>query len=144
MELDIKSAKAVLEAGMNEAQDFISNPARLDNLLIQLEDVLRQIPVAGETLSDIPLMISLVRSYITKEYTEVSPKVIITMISAFIYVVKKKDIIHDIIPVAGQLDDLTVMKLAFDFVRPELTEYSKWRDARRSAENVSTKEDKDE
>ncbi len=135
MAFDLNSAKALIESGMSEAQDMLRDPIKIDNLMISVEDALKKIPVAGETLADIPLMISMVKSYITKEYTDVSLKVIITMVSTFIYFVKKKDLIPDTIPVAGQIDDLAVLKFAMSFVRPELDAYSQWRDARRAGQN---------
>ncbi len=136
MGFDLNSAKALIESGMSEAQDMLRDPIRIDDLLISLEEALKLIPVAGETLADIPLTISLVKSYITKEYTEVSPKVVITLISAFIYIVKKKDLISDSIPFAGQVDDIAVLKLALTFVRPELDAYKEWRTAYRESKAV--------
>ncbi len=132
MGFDVNSAKAAIESCMSEAQEMLRSPSKIDDLLISLEGALKQIPVAGDTLADIPLMISMVKSYITKEYTDVSMKVILTLVSAFIYLVKKKDIIPDSIPVAGQLDDFAALKLAMSFVKPELTAYAQWREARRT------------
>ncbi len=132
MGFDLNNVKALIESGMSEAQDMLRDPIKIDDLLISLEGALKQIPVAGDTLADIPLLVSMIKSYITKEYTEVSPKVIITVISAFIYIVKKKDLITDTIPIAGQLDDLAVLKFALSFVRPELDAYAEWRDAYRA------------
>ena len=138
MGIDISSARAAIESGMSEAQEMLRSPSSIDDLLISLEGGLKQIPVAGETLADIPLMISMVKSYITKEYTDVSMKVILVLVSSFIYFVKKKDIIPDSIPIAGQLDDFAILKFAMDFVKPELQAYSQWRDARRSAASAET------
>jgi uncharacterized membrane protein YkvA (DUF1232 family) len=69
----------------------------------------------------------MVKSYISKEYTDVSAKVIITMISAFLYVVKRKDLIRDNIPFIGFLDDIAVLGVALTFVDPELKAYAEWR-----------------
>ena len=83
-------AKELLKQGMAEAQGLMKNASKVDDLLIQVENALRDIPAIGGTLSQVPLMISMVKSYITRDYTEVSPKVIATLIAGFIYVVKKK------------------------------------------------------
>ncbi len=136
MGFDLNSVKALIESGMSEAQDMLRDPIKIDDLLIRLEEALKQIPVAGDTLADIPLLISLIKSYITKEYTEVSPKVIITAVSAFLYIVKKKDLIPDSIPLAGQIDDLAVLKFALSFVKPELDAYAAWRSAHRAQQTT--------
>ena len=86
----VEQAKAVLDTGLAQAQELIQNPSKVDELLVQIEGKLKEVPVVGETLSDIPQMIAMIKSYITKDYTEVSPKVIALMVSAFLYLVKKR------------------------------------------------------
>ncbi len=130
MAFDVNSAKAAIEGGMAEAQELVKDPSKIDDLLVKLEESLKGVPVAGDTLANIPLTVSLIKSYVTKEYTEVSPKVIISLISAFIYLLKKKDIIPDNIPLLGQVDDIAVLGFALKFVEPELQAYAKWRDAK--------------
>ena len=72
-------------------------------------------------------MISMIRSYITKEYTEVSPKVIATLVAAIIYLLKGKDLIPDNIPVLGYADDIAIFAAAFMLDEPELNAYAQWR-----------------
>ena len=120
--------KGILEKTTAEAKDFIDNPARLDRLLTDLEEKLRQVPAIGETVSELPVMVSMVKSWIKKEY-QVSPKVLATMIGAFIYLVKKKDLIPDRIPVIGIVDDVAVLGLALKFVEKDVKAYKEFRTA---------------
>ena len=128
MELSKEKITALLEDGIGQAKEMLKDTSKVDDLLLQLEAALKEIPEIGGVLSDIPVLIAMVKGYITKQYTEVSVKVILTIVSAFIYVVRKKDIIPDSIPVAGQLDDLAVLTFALKFVEPELNAYKEWRD----------------
>ena len=121
---------AMLNKATAEAQDFINNPSRLDQLLINLEAKLKQVPVIGESVSELPTMIAMVKSWIKKEYA-VSGKVLATIIGAFIYVVKDNDLINDKIPVIGRADDIAVVGLALKFVKPEVEAYKAWRDGKR-------------
>lgn len=121
---------AMLNKASAEAQDFINNPSRLDQLLINLEATLKRVPVIGESVSELPTMIAMVKSWIKKEYA-VSGKVLATIIGAFIYVVKDRDLINDNIPVIGRADDIAVVGLALKFVKPEVEAYKAWRDGRR-------------
>ena len=73
-------------------------------------------------------MISMIRSYITKEYTAISPKVIVSLVAAILYLLAGKDIIPDKVPVVGYVDDLAVFAAAFLVNEPELSAYSKWRE----------------
>ena len=127
MAISIDKAKSLLEGGISEAQELIKNPSKVDDLLVQLENMLKEVPAVGETLADLPLMIAMIKGYITKQYSEVSPKVIATMVAAILYLVKRKDIIPDNIPVVGYVDDLAVFAAAFMINEPELQAYTQWR-----------------
>ncbi len=120
-------ARSILDAEYSKAQTLLGEPSQVDELLFQIQEKLKQIPAAGQALSEVPLMISMVKSYITKEYPEVSVKVIATIVGAFIYMVKKNDLISDSIPVLGYMDDIAVLAFALKFVEPELRAYENWK-----------------
>ncbi len=120
--------KSILDKATAEAKDFVNNPSRMDALLQQLEEKLRQVPAIGETVSGLPVMIAMVKSWIKKEY-EVSPKVLAIMAGAFLYLIKGKDLIPDSIPVVGIADDVAVLGLALKLVEGDLDAYRQWRDA---------------
>ena len=122
--MDLDKAKEALNGFTAQAEEIIKNPQKLEELLQQLEAKLKDVPKAGDALSRIPLMISMVRSYITKEYTEISPKVIVSLVCAIIYLLKGKDVIPDNIPVVGYVDDLAVFAAAFMINEPELQAYT--------------------
>ena len=140
MDISLEKAKTLLDSGIAEAQELIKEPSKVDDVLIQLEDKLRDVPAIGDTLSDLPLMISMVKGYITKEYSEVSPTVIATMLAAFLYLVKKKDIIPDNIPVIGIADDLAVLGLALKLSGPELEAFRAFRDGKQDEKSAVEEE----
>ena len=127
MEFNLDQAKGLLDQGIAEAQTLFANPSKVDDLLVQLEEKLKTVPAIGETLSDVPLMIAMVKAWVKKEYTVVSPKVIACLVGAVIYLVKKKDLIPDRIPLIGIADDLAVMGLALKLSEAELKAFSQWR-----------------
>ena len=134
MDLKMEQAQELLDQGTEEAQEVIQNPSKVDEILLQLEEKLKEVPAIGSTLADLPLMISMVKAWITKEYTEVSPKVIACLVGAILYLLKKKDLISDGIPVIGIVDDIAVLALALKLSEPELKAYAAWRDAKGTAQ----------
>ncbi|MBR1455752.1 MAG: DUF1232 domain-containing protein [Oscillospiraceae bacterium] len=134
MAVDFEQAKKALENGIAEAQEMLKDPGKIDELLKQLEEKLKDVPVAGSVLSDVPQMVAMIKGYVTGAYTKVSVKVIATLVAAFIYVVKKQDLINDEIPVLGQLDDIAVLAAAFMLCEPELKEFAAWRDGAAEAQ----------
>lgn len=143
MEFDLNQAKDIVTNGMNEAQELLQDSSKVDALLIALEERLKEIPVAGPVLANIPLTVSLVKSFIGKEYTEVPVRVIVTLVSSFIYIVKRKDLVPDYIPVVGYVDDVSVLGFALKFCEPELEAYRQWRDEKlqKQADDEAEQED---
>ena len=109
-----------------DAYEYINNPSGLDQLLLTLEEKLRTVPEVGNTLSGLPVVIAMVKSWIKGEY-EVQPKVLATIIAAFLYFITVKDIIPDNIPVVGVVDDVAVLMFALKVVEPEINAYRAWR-----------------
>ena len=125
--MDFEKAKEAIAGFTDQAEQLIKDPGKLESLLQQFEAKIKELPVAGDALSRVPLMISMIRSYITKEYTAVSPKVIATLVATIIYLLKGKDLIPDNIPVVGYADDIAVFAAAFLIDEPELNAYAQWR-----------------
>ena len=126
--VDVEKAKELLEGGMEQAGELLRQPEQLQDVLSQVTEKMKTVPVLGTVVTELPSMVSLVRSYITKEYPDVSPKVIVAAVSAFLYLIKRKDLISDKIPILGQLDDIAVIALALSLIKPELDAYRSWRE----------------
>ena len=54
MEFSTEMARNVLNSEIVEAEEILRNPSKVDDILIQLEDKLKAVPVIGNTLSDLP------------------------------------------------------------------------------------------
>ena len=128
--MDLTKAKEWLDLATGEAQNLIKNPSKVDELLIQLEEKLKEVPTIGNTLSGLPTMIAMVKAWVTKEYTVVSPKVIACLVGAIYYLVRKNDLINDGIPLIGYVDDLGVVGLALKLSEPELNAFKAWRESK--------------
>lgn len=121
--------KTVLEENAAKAEELLKDPSSIDNILKKLEQKLKEVPAIGGTLSSIPLMIAMIKSYITGKYTVVSPKVIALLVGSIIYLLTKKDLIADNRPLLGYADDIAVIALALKLCEPELNAFSAWRDS---------------
>ena len=142
--IGMNQAKQLLEKGMGQAEELIREPSKIDELLLQLENYLKEVPVIGETVADLPLMVSMIKGYITKSYTQVSPKVIAALLAAIIYLVKKGDLIPDNMPAIGKADDLAVLTFALKMCEPELKEFAAWREAQMGRFSGGQEEDPQE
>ena len=126
--IDLEKAKELLSGFTGQAEQLLANPSTIEGLLQKVERRLKEIPKVGNAASRFPLMLSMIRAYVSKEYTEVSVKAIVTMLCASLYLVMGVDLIPDKTPLVGYADDLAVIAAALYFVEPELNAYSQWRE----------------
>ncbi|MBR5926262.1 MAG: DUF1232 domain-containing protein [Firmicutes bacterium] len=126
-----KLSKARLQEALDrrkqQAAELIKDEGKLEEFLQKLEAKLKTLPTVGNELGSIPLMISLLRSYIAKEYTKVPATSIVTIVGALIYFAAPFDIVPDILLGLGFVDDAAIIGLCLSSVFKDLDEYEKWR-----------------
>ncbi len=130
-EFDFDAAKQVIENGIGEAKSILDDPEKMNNLLDSMKAQVADLPatVTG-AFANLPTMVEMVKSYATKEYTEVPVKTVATMVAAFIYLVKGKDLIPDNIPLLGLVDDIAVVTAALKLNEPEFEAFKQWKAAK--------------
>lgn len=122
-----RKAQVKLEKGYESAEKLLKDHDAVERFLQRLEKKLKVIPLAGDRLADIPIMVSLVRSYIKKEYTDIPIGSIIAITSALIYFVSPFDLLPDSVPFLGYIDDAAVIAMCWKLVGSDIEEYVKWR-----------------
>lgn len=80
-----------------------------------------------ECCEDVKTSFDLIRVVYNGQYKELPLRLLFSIAGALIYLVSPLDVIPDWIPIAGLLDDATVLQFAFECVRPDLDAYKRWR-----------------
>ena len=122
-----ETIEKVLEGNKVEAETLLSDVDKMEEFLERLEKKLALVPMVGDKLTDVPVLISMVRSYMKKEYTKIPLGSIIGVVAALIYFVSPVDFIADAIPVVGYLDDIVVLGWVLKMVHDDLEEYREWK-----------------
>jgi len=125
--INAERAQEELEKGYAQAEALLKDTDKVEKLLQKLERKFKEIPIAGNALANLPVMVSLVRSYIKKQYTDIPIGTIIAVVSSIAYVVSPIDLIPDFIPFVGYLDDAAVIAACWKLVRSDIKDYEKWR-----------------
>lgn len=128
IQLDEVKVSSALDARKKEAEELLRDPDKTEKFLQKVELHLKEIPKVGEWIADVPLLISMVRSYIRKEYKEPPLGIITCIVAALLYLVLPVDIIPDIIPIIGHIDDAAVVMFCMKQGHSDILKYVEWRD----------------
>lgn len=122
-----KKARKALEDGFSKAKEILNDNEKIEEFLQQLEDKLQKVPIVGEKLSCLPIMVSLLRDYVKGEYLGLPLKSLLALTSALIYFVSPIDFIPDTIPGLGFLDDIAVILHCWKCIEEDVFRYMAWR-----------------
>ena len=129
-ETQYRRAKEEFEKKANDIDEDDVKKASKDGQK-KIEDLGQKIPdVLAEMWEDIKTMVLLLKDYATGQYKDVPWKVISAIAGAVAYFVMPIDVIPDIIPILGYMDDAVVLKLAMSLAGPDLEKYRAWRASR--------------
>lgn len=115
-----------LKLNSTKADTILEDEDKTEKMLQKLEKKLSTVPIAGSILAYIPVMISLVRNYVKKEYTDIPRGSMVAIVITLIYSVSPIDIIPDILP-GGLVDDALIISGCLVLVKKDLTAYQAWR-----------------
>jgi len=110
------------------AEELLEDEDKMERFLERLEQKLKKVPVVGKQLSNVPMLVSLVKSYVQKDYQDIPIGSIIAIISALIYFVSPIDLLPDSIPVLGYVDDAAVFAFIWKMVEDDVEDYKKWQE----------------
>ncbi len=114
-----------------KAEEYVRDPQRTQKLFETALSKANARRNSQEGLLDeiweyLQLAARLVQASIRGEYTGLSGKNLLLIIAAIIYYVSPIDIIPDILPIAGLLDDVTVLAFALRSIKDELAAFKQW------------------
>ncbi len=118
----------ILNFEKKKAEQLMDKPDRLEEFLKKLEKKLATVPAVGGVLADMPVLISLVRAYLKKEYRKIPLGSIISIICALLYFFSPVDLLPDFLPVIGYLDDVAVVAFVINMIHDDLNDYREWKD----------------
>ena len=68
----------------------------------------------------------MIKSYINGEYKEIPVGTLVAVVGAIVYWVSPVDVIPDVIPGVGYVDDALVVAYCLKAIKTDLDDYKKW------------------
>lgn len=124
-----KDAENIIKHNSKEAKEILANTDKMERFIQRMEKKMKIIPKVGDKLSLIPALFSLIKSYYNKEYLDPPVGTIIAVIAALLYFLAPIDVIPDIVPAIGYIDDGIVITVCLKLVGSDVKEYLEWRES---------------
>ncbi len=118
--------EAALEKYKGKAIDILNDDEKVETFLQKVEDKLEGIPKIGEYLSEIPVMMSMIRAKILGQYEKIPMKTTIAMAAGLLYFLAPIDILPDGLGIFGYLDDAAVIALVLKMAEDDVKDYRVW------------------
>ena len=128
--IEKKDVETALEKGKGEAAVVLQDEKKTDTMLkkaMKICEQLSRIPVVGDFFAEVPLACMFVQDFVKGNYREVPLATILSVAGALCYLVLPADLIPDVIPVIGYLDDATVFSMALGAAHNDLMAYAQWK-----------------
>ena len=105
---------------------LIASEQKMDEFLLKLEEELKTLP-QGEKIANILVFVSMIKSYIKKEYTAFPMNTIVSIVALLLQWVSPVDIIPDKLPILGKADDIYALTIVLRGVEKDVVAYKAWK-----------------
>ena len=105
-------------------------PKDIQKVISRSEDLQRKFAARGPLarfVEDGKLLIAIVKDYWTGAYRQIPYGVIASIVFTLIYVLNPFDMVPDMLPLIGQLDDVAVLGACLLLVEHDLHNYKDWK-----------------
>jgi len=102
----------------------------VEKVVVKSEDIQKKFSAKGPLarfIEDGRLLIAMVKDYWNKTYRRVPFGTIGAIVFTLIYVLNPFDLVPDILPIIGEVDDVAVMSACLLLVEQDLHKYKDWK-----------------
>ena len=125
----MKSTKAEEEFVKQGAEKMTEKD--VEKVVVKSEDIQKKFAARGPLkrfIEDAKLLIAMVRDYWKRNYREVPFGTIGAIAFTLLYVLNPFDLVPDVLPIIGEVDDVMVMTAGLMLVEGDLHKYRKWKE----------------
>ena len=122
-----EEAKKELERGYDDAEKLLGDKDGFCKFLREVEEKSKDLPLLGELISKVALLLEMIKEYTEGTYRNMPIATAVAIVSALAYFLSPIDLIADVIPVIGHLDDAAVIGTCLTLINGDVEKYEKWR-----------------
>lgn len=122
--------RRVVQKLKRRAEALLRDPEKLkklsQNATQKAQDKERDPGPLAEVWGYLTALVRLLRAYVRGEYKDIPWRSMVLIVVAIIYFVDPFDLIPDVIPVAGYVDDATVIGFVIGQIKADLDRFREW------------------
>lgn len=130
-DIDIDKINDLLLKKNKEAKEILYDTEDTEETLNEIDEKTEKLKKSHSPLkfliSDIKTMTSLIKDFVSGKYKGIPYKSIIAITGGLIYFLSPIDLIPDVIPFAGLIDDTFVLTLLINQFKSDLEVYKAWK-----------------
>lgn len=111
---------------VKKTKSYLADAEKMENLADEGENFLQKSGLQS-VVDDLSLLLQYVKGVAKGEYKQYSLRNLALAVAAVVYVVNPLDVIPDIAPIAGFVDDATIVVWAITQLHQELQAFKNWR-----------------
>ena len=131
-----QQATEELNKKYDESVEILNDQDKMDDFLNKMEEKVKDIPLVGNKLSNVPIFIQLIKDFTTKKYSIIPIGAVIAIISALLYVLLPIDLISDYLPLIGYIDDAAVVGTCLKLVNNDVKKYIEWKEENKEKNEI--------
>lgn len=112
-----------------KAKQYLTSNEKLNKLVIDAVIMINKLdksPKLEKVWDNLLLTFSLLNDWIDETYRDISKSSMVLIIISLLYLLNPLDVIPDIIPIIGYIDDVAVIAFILKQVNEELAHYKQW------------------
>jgi len=123
-------------AGQDIAEEFVKEEAQrvtdrdVEKVLKRSEEIKKKFRTGGPLgrfFEDGQLLVGMVKDYWSKAYRKVPGATIAAVVVSLIYVLNPLDLVPDVLPIIGQVDDAAIVAACLLLIEQDLFSYRQWK-----------------
>lgn len=124
----VKDEQKFFKQYESKASEYLNDKEKANDLLKKaMEKADKKGPV-GDVWEKLQLLFSIFGDWTSGKYRKIPVKSLLMIIGGILYFVSPVDAVTDFLPVAGFLDDATIIALVFRQVNSDLNVYKDWKE----------------
>jgi uncharacterized membrane protein YkvA (DUF1232 family) len=124
-----------LEKSKSAARSIMQDANKTKDMLVSaIKKAEKHRNFLSQIKHELSTFFALVRDYLNGSYKEIPFATIIAVIAGISYFITPIDMIPDLIPAVGYIDDIAVISFIYSQIRSDIEQYEEWQDSQNNEE----------